>query len=65
MSKNKNPSALQNINLPNGNNLSVEYNEQFIARVKDHFDLTDTPDTEHIRLFLAHALSSALNKTEV
>jgi hypothetical protein len=65
MSKNKKSSEQQNINLPNGNSLNVEYNEQFIARVKNHFDLTGAPDAEHIRLFLAHALSSALNKTEV
>ena len=62
MSENK--QLNKNINLPNGNQLNVVYSEQFIARVKEHFKLAEQPDDNHIRLFLAQALSSAINKTE-
>ena len=54
----------KNINLPSGNNLNIVYSEQFIARVKDHFKLTEAPNDDHIRLFLAQAISSAINKSE-
>lgn len=54
------------ITLPKGGELSVDMTEEFLVRVRAHFNLGETvsPDNEQVRMFIFGAVKTAIDKEE-
>jgi len=54
------------VNLPNGLDMDVSVTQEFLQLLTDHFQLADTSKVtnDHVRIYLAEALRSAVQKAE-
>tara|TARA_R110000824_G_scaffold96509_2_gene231059 strand:+ start:377 stop:565 length:189 start_codon:yes stop_codon:yes gene_type:complete len=54
------------ITLPRGGILEVEATQDFLEKVRSHFNLrlSDDVDNDHIRMFIFGSLQSAVEKAE-
>jgi len=54
------------IKLPNGNFLELEYTPEFLATIKDHYNLQSNNDVtdDHVRMFIYNTCKDAFDKAE-
>ncbi len=55
-----------NVSLPQGGDLEVHITPDFIAKIKEHFNLdsTESVSHDHIRMFIYGSVKNAVDKAE-
>lgn len=54
----------KNIELKTGNVLELEFTQEFLNKVQEHFELDSAPTDDQIRVFIRETFKNAIEKTE-
>ena len=54
----------KNIELKTGNTLELEFTQEFLDKIQQHFELDTPPTDDHIRIFVRESFKNAIEKVE-
>lgn len=54
----------KNIELKTGSTLELEFTQEFLDKIQQHFKLDTPPTDDHIRIFVRESFKNAIEKVE-